>query len=233
MPLASAYPTAAGVPDSGVAITRSASAGASAASLRPISTRERCTLRPAMSVSGRARYTYSKTQPLGFAAAKRVERSPFSSMATSSPGSISRMKEAPQMSRAAVSEATTQPRSSRPRTSGRMPCGSRAAYSVCSSMKTREKAPSTSGRTLAAASSMVSGLPSESTWPASSAVTRSVSLVAATWVARPPSRGRSATISASWAVLTRLPLWPSAMEPWAVARKVGCAFSHTEAPVVE
>lgn len=52
---------------------------------------------------------------------------PFSSMAMSSPGSTSRMKEAPQMSSAAVSEATTQPRSSRPSTSGRMPCGSRAA----------------------------------------------------------------------------------------------------------
>lgn len=114
-----------------------------------------------------------------------------------------------------------------------MPWGSRAAYSVCSSMKTREKAPLTSGRILAAASSMVSGLPSSSVWPARSAVTRSVSLVAATWVARPFSLGSAATISASWAVFTRLPLWPSAIEPCAVARKVGCAFSHTEAPVVE
>ncbi len=64
-------------------------------------------------------------------------------------------------------------------------------------------------------------------------MTRSVSLVAATWVARPSFLGRSATISASCAVFTRLPLWPSAIEPWAVARNVGCAFSHTEAPVVE
>ena len=45
------------------------------------------------------------------------------------------------MSSAAVSLATTQPRSSRPSTSGRTPCGSRAAYSVSSSMKTRLKAP--------------------------------------------------------------------------------------------
>ncbi len=80
-----------------------------------------------MVVSGRARYTYSKTQPLGLASAKREVRMPFSSMAISSPGSTSRMKLAPTMSRAEVSEATTQPRSIRPSTSGRMPCGSRAA----------------------------------------------------------------------------------------------------------
>ena len=41
------------------------------------------------------------------------------------------------MSRAAVSLATTQPRSSRPSTSGRMPWGSRAAYSVDSSIQTK------------------------------------------------------------------------------------------------
>lgn len=64
-------------------------------------------------------------------------------------------------------------------------------------------------------------------------MTRSVSLVAASWVLRPFSLGRAATISASCAVLTRLPLWPSAIEPCAVARNVGWAFSHTEAPVVE
>ena len=101
-------------------------------------------------------------------------------------------------------------------------------------MKTREKAPLTCGRTLAAASSMVSGLPSSSTWPARSAVSRSVSLVAATcggaavlpWGGRRPSRRAAA-------VLTRLPLWPSAIEPCAVARNVGWAFSQTEAPVVE
>jgi amidophosphoribosyltransferase len=54
-----------------------------------------------------------------------------------------------------------------------------------------------------------------------------------TRVERPSFFGMSATISASFAVLTRLPLWPSAMEPWAVALNVGCAFSHTDAPVVE
>ena len=44
---------------------------------------------------------------------------------------------------------------------------------------------------------------------------------------------RSAASRASSPVLVRLPLWPSATAPCAVARKVGCAFSHTEEPVVE
>ena len=47
------------------------------------------------------------------------------------------------------------------------------------------------------------------------------------------SPGSSATIAASSAVLTRLPLWPRASEPCTVARKVGWAFSQTEEPVVE
>src|ERR1700733_12294643 len=74
-------------------------------------------------------------------------------MLTSSPGAISRTNVAPTMSSAAVSLATTQPPFRRPSTSGRKPCGSRAAYSVCSSMKTREYAPLASGRTAAAAAS--------------------------------------------------------------------------------
>src|SRR3954464_8444629 len=54
MPEASAYPTAAGVPDSGTGMTRSASAGCSLASRRPISTRVACTPRPPIVGSGRA-----------------------------------------------------------------------------------------------------------------------------------------------------------------------------------
>ena len=62
------------------------------------------------------------------------------------------------MSSAAVSEATTQPRSSRPSTSGRMPWGSRAAYNVFSSIHTNENAPRSSGSTSTArSSSEVSG----------------------------------------------------------------------------
>ena len=99
-------------------------------------------------------------------------------MAISSPGSTSRTTLAPTVARAASSEATTQPRSSRPRTSGRMPSGSRAAYSVFSFIQTNEKAPLSSGSTSRArCSSEVSG------WCASSAVTRPVSLVDASSVA--------------------------------------------------
>ena len=153
MPEASAYPMAAGVPDSGTGITRSASTGCSRARLRPIRTRALWTTVPAMRESGRARYTYSNTQPLGSAGAKREVRRPSASMAMTSPGSTSRTTLAPRMSSAEVSEATTQPRSSRPRTSGRTPWRSRAAYSVCSSMNTSENAPSSSARTVRAVSS--------------------------------------------------------------------------------
>ena len=52
--------------------------------------------------------------------------------------------------------------------------------------------------------------------------------------ARSASRPRSATSRASSAVLTRLPLWASAMVvPAVVARIVGWAFSQVEPPVVE
>src|SRR4249919_2878565 len=145
MPEPWAYPTAAGVPDSGTPMTRSASTGFSADSRRPISTRVACTDRPPMMLSGRARYTYSNTQPLGVGLANRDDRTPSASMASSSPGSMSRTNDAPTMSSAAVSDATTQPRSSRPSDSGRTPYGSRAAYSVFSSMKVRQNAPRTFG----------------------------------------------------------------------------------------
>src|SRR6202795_4715552 len=82
-------------------------------------------------------------------------------MLTSSPGAISRTNVAPTMSSAAVSLATTQPPFRRPSTSGRKPCGSRAAYSVCSSMKTSEYAPLPSGRIAAAAVSTPAGPPAE------------------------------------------------------------------------
>ena len=120
---------------------------------------------------GRGRRTRRRS-PCGSASANRCVRRPSSSMAMSSPGSISRTNEAPTMSSAAVSQATTQPRSRRPRTRGRMPCGSRAAYRVCSSMKTKQKAPRSRGSTSSAvASSERSGS------SASSAVTSAVSVV--------------------------------------------------------
>ncbi len=136
------------------------------------------------------------------------------------------------MSSAAVSLATTQPRSSRPSTSGRMPCGSRAAYRVSSSMKTRQNAPRSRGSTCIAACSVDS--PGK---VASSAVTREVSVVAS--LSSDPgssdsvASSRSASQSRSSRVLVRLPLWPRAMPPVAVERKVGWAFCQTLPPVVE
>ncbi len=160
---------------------------------------------------------------------------PAASMASSSPGSTSRTMVAPTMSSAAVSLATTQPRSSRPSTSGRTPCGSRAAYSVCSSAKTSENAPRSRGSSRSAASST----PVSAAVAASSSVTRSESVV--DWTACrsrrpvPLAAPRTAsTSSRSSAVFTRLPLWPSAIPlPAAVVRKVGWAFSQVVEPVVE
>ena len=77
------------------------------------------------------------------------------------------------MSNAAVSLATTQPRSNFPITSGLIPCRSRAAYKVVSSIKTIEKAPSKVGSTASALASTLSPC-----WPAISAVIISVSVVA-------------------------------------------------------
>ena len=48
-----------------------------------------------------------------------------------------------------------------------------------------------------------------------------------------PLSRRARDPRASSRALVRFPLWPSAMWPVAVDRKVGCAFSHTLAPVVE
>ncbi len=225
MPDCSANPIAAGVPDSGTGITRSASAGCSRASRRPTSTRAAWTLRPEIVVSGRARYTYSNRQPFGWGAANRSDRRPSASIASSSPGSISRTTDAPTMSSAAVSLATTQPRSNRPNTSGRTPCSSRAAYSVCSSMNTSENAPRRVGSTSSAAASI-----DRSGRAASSAVIRSESVV----VPDTPGTPAAAARTASSAVFTRLPLWPSARPvPALVVRKVGCAFSQVLEPVVE
>ena len=121
------------------------------------------------------------------------------------------------MSSAAVSEATTQPRSRRPSDSGRTPCGSRAAYSVVSSMKTRQNAPRTPGSSSKAACSILeSAAP-----PASSAPRISESVVAAPgmlWLIRPATLARSA----SSVVFTRFPLCPRATPvPAAVFRKTG------------
>ena len=118
------------------------------------------------------------------------------------------------MSRAAVSEATTQPRSRRPSTRGRIPCGSRAAYSAFWSMKVKQNAPRSRGRMSRAASQ------AEPSKQAMRAVTSEVSLVesmvALCGTLTPESRSRS--IASSSSVLVRLPLCASASPPDAVAR---------------
>ena len=92
-------------------------------------------------------------QPLGSGVAHICDRIPSSLMARNSPGSTSLTKAAPTISKAADSDATTQPRSSFPITSGLTPWRSRAAYKVCSSIKTSEKAPSSFGKTASALAS--------------------------------------------------------------------------------
>ena len=72
-----------------------------------------------------------------------------------------------------------------------------------------------------AAASMV---PAEGAASAIMVVTMSESVVA--WPARP-------TRSASSAVFTKLPLWPSASECTPSVLKTGCALSHVVEPVVE
>ena len=146
-------------------------------------------------------------------------------MAINSPGSISRTKAAPTISKAALSDATTQPFSNLPKTNGRTPWRSRAAYNVCSSINTSEKAPCSCGRTEIALASTFFSFCSEI-----SAVIISVSVVA------PRSRadvGSSfCTISAKSPVFVRFPLWAKASVPYLVGRKVGWAFTHVLEPVV-
>jgi hypothetical protein len=92
-------------------------------------------------------------------------------------------------------------------------------------MKTSENAPRTRGSAASALSATLALRGS-----ANSAVSTSVSEVPTGprhWSAAP------STIAASSSVLMRLPLWPSARLPDAVERKVGWAFSQTEAPLVE
>ena len=97
---------------------------------------------------------------------------------------------------------------------------------MASSAKTSEYAPRSRGRSRIAASST----PMSAAVDASSSVTRSESVLAP----MPPRWPRAFTSSRSSAVLTRLPLWPSAMPlPAAVVRNVGWAFSQVVDPVVE
>ena len=86
-----------------------------------------------MTESGRAKYTYSKMQLARLRGSTPCsEVTPSLLKRTISPGSTSRTYSAPTMSKPQVSLETTQPRpsGSLPMHSGRMPLGSRNAYSV-------------------------------------------------------------------------------------------------------
>ena len=94
------------------------------------------------------------------------------------------------------------------------------------SISTNENAPSNRGNTACNACSSVSsaGPIRSHSWASSSAMA-SVSLEMV-----PGSMPASSTSSA---VLTRLPLWPSANWAWTTSRKTGCEFFHMLDPVVE
>jgi hypothetical protein len=121
----------------------------------------------------------------------------------------------------------------RPSTGGRKPCGSRAAYSVCSSTKTSEHAPSASGRTTAAAPPPAAA-PAEPPGEAPDGARSLTNSAVSTSVRRSRrSRrcsGRPRRAAVSSRVLIRFPLWPSARLVVGVERNVGCALAHTEAP---
>ena len=128
------------------------------------------------------------------------DRHPLASMTIISPGSTSRTKCAPTVSRAGLSEATTHPLSNRPRHSGQNPSGPRTPIRWLRSIATNENPPRSFGRTRSRAhgSSPPSGAASLASSNATSSATRSLSLVTV-----PSSIPAS---SASSAVLTRFPL---------------------------
>ena len=142
MPVARAKPIAAGVPESGIGSTRSASTGASAASRSPIRTRAPCTSTPCEPRVGPREVEELEDAERAVAGLlerlHRVQRR-RSSASTSSPGSISRSNLAPTRSSAHVSDATTGSSPSRPSTSGRKPCASRNANSVSSASPTTRR----------------------------------------------------------------------------------------------
>ncbi len=204
MPLSSAYPSAAEFDESGTEMTQSASIGCSRASWRPKALRARSTLTPHSRESGRAKYTSSKMQGDGRGAGRRLRSrsTRFPLMRSTSPGSTSRRKVAPMMSRAQVSEATMVASPIRPRTRGRNPRGSRTAYSVSPTLRTSEKAPSTWLR----ASSIC---PSTVSWRERAMRCTRTSVSLEVWKMDPSETSRALS---SWA-LVRFPLWAMESSP--------------------
>jgi hypothetical protein len=107
-------------------------------------------------------------------------------------------------SKAQVSEAKTNESRSRPSASGRKPCGSRTAIILVSVRKISENAPCT----WRSAATMRSTVSDSRAWAMRWTMT-SVSLDEAKI---DPAASRRARTSPA---LTRLPLWATAMPPWA------------------
>ena len=132
-------PKAASRPESGTPMTTSAWTGLSKARKAPARWRASWTLAPSTTESGRAKYTYSKTQTWPFPLQwVRMERIPALSTTTISPGSTSRRYLAPKLSRAQVSEAKMMAPSFSPMHRGRNPSGSRTAISLVALIITME-----------------------------------------------------------------------------------------------
>ena len=148
------------------------------------------------------------------------ERIPWSLMMTTSPGSMSRTKDAPIRSKAQVSEERTHPSSSLPSERGRRPLGSRKPMISFSPMTTAEKAPSRRRSAPIGPPIVSSGWARR--W-------RMISLSTVVWKIEP-------RVSSSWrreAALTKLPLWATAICPRAVSTESGCELSRVLEPVVE
>ena len=142
-------------------------------------------------------------------------------MTTISPGSTSRTTLAPVTSSAGVSDASTQPPSSRPRNSGRNPFGSRTPIRRSASSRTNENAPRSRGSTRARARSKARPSAGSSSGRSRSSAATSSATTSLSLVAVPGSRPTS---SARSAVLTRLPLCASANRVPSTPRYTGCAF---------
>ncbi len=151
---------------------------------------------------------------------------PSASIASSSPGSMSQTKDAPTMSSAAVSEATTHPRSRRPATAA-APVRVPARIQGVLIHEGEQKAPRTVGDSFNAACSK---LESAAPW-ASSAPSMSESVVAA-----PGARviiGPASRAGREFRAVDQVAVCPNATPvPAAMFRKTGCA-SQVVWPVVE
>ena len=102
-------------------------------------------------------YTYSNThRPVGQPQWVRMERQPFSSNTTISPGSTSRTNSPPAAVMAQLSLAMMSFSPSLPMHSGRKPCGSRAAMSLRGLITTSEYAPFSLSIVCSTACSMLS-----------------------------------------------------------------------------